>query len=285
MAPIIQIIQILPHHYIHVLDQNTMVTRLETGPLNYIHQVNERMLFSPKRMITVPPRYYCMVANPVKRDDKDQVLFDKSGWAKLRHGDQETRLTQDPFPLYPGEEIQQDVTLLPTVEAGEALRLKALQDFEDERGQKRAAGDEWLFKGPGTYIPRKEVEVLETIKGPDSGRILKVAGTVAGIAAGAVGAVALAPVALAAVGFTSAGIASGSIAAGMMSSAAIANGGGVAAGSLVAVLQSAGAVGLSATASAAVGSVGAAVGGAVGGAAAWLTGVFRKKKRRPTLKE
>uniref|UniRef100_A0A3Q1C1Y9 Uncharacterized protein n=1 Tax=Amphiprion ocellaris TaxID=80972 RepID=A0A3Q1C1Y9_AMPOC len=56
----------------------------------------------------------------------------------------------------------------------------------------------------------------------------------------AVGAVALAPVALGAIGFTSAGIAAGSYAAGMMSTAALANGGGVAAGSLVAVLQSAG---------------------------------------------
>ncbi len=41
-------------------------------------------------------------------------------------------------------------------------------------------------------------------------------------------------------GFTSAGVAAGSLAASMMSSAAVANGGGVAVGSLVAVLQSAG---------------------------------------------
>lgn len=54
------------------------------------------------------------------------------------------------------------------------------------------------------------------------------------------GSVVLAPVALAAVGFTSAGIAAGSVAASMMSTAAIANGGGVAAGSVVALLQSAG---------------------------------------------
>uniref|UniRef100_A0A3Q1G7Z6 Uncharacterized protein n=1 Tax=Acanthochromis polyacanthus TaxID=80966 RepID=A0A3Q1G7Z6_9TELE len=74
------------------------------------------------------------------------------------------------------------------------------------------------------------------------------------------GAVVLAPVAVGAMGFTSSGIAAGSYAAGMMSSAAIANGGGVAAGSLVAVLQSAGAAGLSATANAAVAGVGAAVG-------------------------
>lgn len=55
-----------------------------------------------------------------------------------------------------------------------------------------------------------------------------------------VGTVVLAPAVLGLVGFTAAGISAGSIAAGMMSSAAIANGGGVAAGSLVAILQSVG---------------------------------------------
>ncbi|XP_022051232.1 interferon alpha-inducible protein 27-like protein 2B isoform X1 [Acanthochromis polyacanthus] len=84
--------------------------------------------------------------------------------------------------------------------------------------------------------------------------------TAVAIVTGAGGAVVLAPVAVGAMGFTSSGIAAGSYAAGMMSSAAIANGGGVAAGSLVAVLQSAGAAGLSATANAAVAGVGAAVG-------------------------
>ncbi|XP_047201694.1 interferon alpha-inducible protein 27, mitochondrial-like [Girardinichthys multiradiatus] len=56
------------------------------------------------------------------------------------------------------------------------------------------------------------------------------------------GAVVAAPVVLGAIGFTSIGIAAGSYAAGMMSTAAIANGGGVAAGSLVALLQLAGGV-------------------------------------------
>ncbi|NXJ06668.1 I27L1 protein, partial [Odontophorus gujanensis] len=46
-------------------------------------------------------------------------------------------------------------------------------------------------------------------------------------------------------GFKAAGIAAGSIAAKMMSTVAIANGGGVPAGSIVAVLQSVGAAGLS----------------------------------------
>lgn len=158
------IIRIPPHHYIHVLDQNTNIARVEIGPLTYIRQDNERVLFSPVRMIMVPPRHYCVVSNPVARDDENQVLFDQSGQAKLRHADLEIRLTQDPFPLYPGEEVQQDVTPLQIVYPDTALRLQALLDFEDREGEKRVAGDEWLFEGPGTYIPRKEVAVLETIK-------------------------------------------------------------------------------------------------------------------------
>lgn len=158
------IIRIPPHHYIHVLDQNTNIARVEIGPLTYIRQDNERVLFTPVRMVMVPPRHYCVIANPVARDDDNQVLFDQSGQAKLRHADLEIRLTQDPFPLYPGEEMQQDVTPLQIVYPDTALRLQALLDFEVEGGEKRVAGDEWLFEGPGTYIPRKEVAVVETIK-------------------------------------------------------------------------------------------------------------------------
>ena len=44
------------------------------------------------------------------------------------------------------------------------LKLKAVLDFTDENGKKYIAGDEWLFEGPGTYIPRKEVVVDDQIK-------------------------------------------------------------------------------------------------------------------------
>ncbi|XP_062874746.1 major vault protein [Trichomycterus rosablanca] len=158
------IIRIPPHHFIHVLDQNTNIARVEVGPLTYIRQDNERVLFPPTRMTMVPPRHYCVVLNPVARDGEGHVQFDTAGQAKLRHADLEIRLTQDPFPLYPGEEIQKDVTPLQIVYPDTALRLQSLLDFEEENGEKRVAGDEWLFEGPGTYIPRKEVAVLETIK-------------------------------------------------------------------------------------------------------------------------
>lgn len=158
------IIRIPPHHYIHVLDQNTNIARVETGPKTYIRQDNERVLFAPVKMTMVPPRHYCVIQNPVLRDADGRIEFDQLGQAKLRHADLEIRLAQEPFPLYPGEELQQDLTPLQVVFPNTALRLQALLDFEDDQGDKRVAGDEWLFEGPGTYIPRKEVEVVETIR-------------------------------------------------------------------------------------------------------------------------
>ncbi|CAL4108207.1 unnamed protein product, partial [Meganyctiphanes norvegica] len=87
--------------------------------------------------------------------------------------------------------------------------------------------------------------------------------TVGLVIASGVGTVALATVALPAFGFGAAGIAAGSTAAGMMSSAAVANGGGVAAGGAIAACQSAGVLGMAASTKVALGSAGAGVGAAL----------------------
>eukprot|EP00112_Aurelia_sp_Birch-Aquarium-sp1_P020298 Seg52.2 transcript_id=Seg52.2/GoldUCD/mRNA.D3Y31 product="Major vault protein" protein_id=Seg52.2/GoldUCD/D3Y31 len=156
--------RIAPYYYLHVLDQNTNVTRVEVGPKTYVRQDNEKVVFGPDKMITIPPRHYCIVENPVLMDKDGKVILDKHGQVKLRHADLDVRLAQDPFPLYPGEELKQAPSSLRVVPANSALRLRAVLDFEDQGGEKRVAGDEYLFEGPGTYIPRKEVEVLETIR-------------------------------------------------------------------------------------------------------------------------
>ncbi|XP_064391610.1 major vault protein-like [Halichondria panicea] len=158
------IYRIPPYYYVHVLDQNTNTTKMEVGPKTYIRQDNEKVILGPEKMIVVPPRHYCIVENPAVKDKDGQVVFDTHGQVKLRHADQEIRLAQDPFPLYPGEILKQVVAPLKVVQANTALRIRSILDFEEEDGTKRVAGDEWLFEGPGTYLPRKEVVVEETIR-------------------------------------------------------------------------------------------------------------------------
>jgi len=157
------IYRIPPYYYIHVLDQNTNVTNIEIGPQTYIRQDNLRVTLGPEKMVVVPPRHYCMIENPVARDGEGKPMIDRLGQIKLQHADSEIRLTQDPFPLYPGEILKQPVTALKVVPADAALRIRAILDFEDGE-VKRIAGDEWLFEGPGTYIPRKECMIEETVR-------------------------------------------------------------------------------------------------------------------------
>jgi len=156
----VAVFRIPPYHYIHVLDQTTNVTRLETGPQTFVRKDNEVVLGNPGPMVTVPPRHYCVVLNPVLRDENNQVLLDNLGQTRLQHAEDEIRLQQEPFPLYPGEELKVKVTLLTVVPALAALRLNVTRDFTAENNQERRAGDQFLFEGPGTFVPRKEVEVV-----------------------------------------------------------------------------------------------------------------------------
>jgi major vault protein len=153
------VIRIKPYHYIHVLDNNSNVTRVEVGPNTYTRQEHEKIVFGPESMVMIPPRHYCIISNPVTKDGKGAPVFDGHHNVKVRFGDEEIRFEQEPFPLYPGEAILGKVTALQVVGPDAALRLRAIRDFED-----KVAGDEWLFRGPATYKPRVEVQVVEIIR-------------------------------------------------------------------------------------------------------------------------
>jgi hypothetical protein len=61
------VIRIKPCFYIHVLDNNTNVTRVVVGPRTFTRQDHETIVAGPEPMITIPPRHYCVIANPVVR--------------------------------------------------------------------------------------------------------------------------------------------------------------------------------------------------------------------------
>ncbi|KAL7061319.1 hypothetical protein AAHC03_010078 [Spirometra sp. Aus1] len=113
-------------------------------------------------MITITPKEYCIISNPVKKDENGNVIMDEYGQASLAYGDEEYRFAQSPFPLYPGEELLKEVTPLTVLSQNKALLLSALVDFKSEDGVDRVAGELWLFEGPGIYKPRNEVQVLST---------------------------------------------------------------------------------------------------------------------------
>jgi len=55
------VIRIKPLHYIHVLDNNTNVTRVEVGPMTYTRQV---MLLLRLLLLLLPSSFLSLLFNP-----------------------------------------------------------------------------------------------------------------------------------------------------------------------------------------------------------------------------
>jgi major vault protein len=161
------VIRIPPYKYVHILDTNTNITRLETGPAIYIRKEHEAIVNGPNDMIKLAPRQYCTISNPVVTKKNGQPQLTEFGQVKVLYGEKEIRTSEkypEPFPLYPDEELEGKVETYRILTQNQALRLTALRDFKDEDLKvERSAGDEWQLIGPLTYIPRVEEAVTSTI--------------------------------------------------------------------------------------------------------------------------
>ncbi len=162
-----KVISIPPFEYIHVLNKNTNITSLVIGPKNFALEDHEDIVSKVcEKMIIIPNLHFVQIQDPVELDQDGLPVFYpntkllKQNWSKV-----ETRTREKfkaPFPLYPGEKLKFAPVAMDFVDGNSALHLRALLPFEDA-SDKRAFGDEWLFIGPGYYVPRQEVEVVRTI--------------------------------------------------------------------------------------------------------------------------
>lgn len=155
--------KLAPYQYIHVLDKNKSISRIEFGPLNFIKQEHEEITTgnNPIDMIILKPFTYARIMNPVVME-KNAPKIDKNGQIVVKYGEEEIRteeLYSDPFPLYPGETLKK-IDKLTIVPRNHALHVKAIRDFKDKEGNMRNAEDEWLIQGPVVYIPKIEEEIV-----------------------------------------------------------------------------------------------------------------------------
>jgi major vault protein len=161
-------IKLLPFQYIHVLDKNKNITRLETGPKNFFPQDHEEIVTgsSALNMIILRKDTFALITNPVKTKPNGEIEYDEHGEAKIRFSEKEIRTDKhftEPFPLYPGEKLtnQGALTIIPR---DHALQVVANKDFDDKK-----TGDEYQIAGPKVYVPRVE----EDIKGIVAPRVIK----------------------------------------------------------------------------------------------------------------
>jgi major vault protein len=163
------VIRVKRYHYVHILDNNTNVTRTVVGPNIYTRKEHESCLFEPRPCISVPPRHYCVVKNPCVRTASGDAVVDASGQVRLRLGDCEIRFEGEPFPLYPGEVLEEEspgqaVRKLKLIPNNAGYHVRCVRDFVNDNGVTVVAGMEWMEVGPQTYKPRVEVKVVEEVK-------------------------------------------------------------------------------------------------------------------------
>ena len=70
------VIQIEPFQYVHVLDNNENITRLEEGPQTFVRKDHEKIVVGPLPMIRVPPRHFVKILNPAVRDAEGNLVTD-----------------------------------------------------------------------------------------------------------------------------------------------------------------------------------------------------------------
>eukprot|EP00735_Rhodelphis_limneticus_P000836 TRINITY_DN11364_c0_g1::TRINITY_DN11364_c0_g1_i1::g.26488::m.26488 TRINITY_DN11364_c0_g1::TRINITY_DN11364_c0_g1_i1::g.26488 ORF type:complete len:515 (+),score=85.53,sp/Q5EAJ7/MVP_STRPU/42.55/6e-96,sp/Q5EAJ7/MVP_STRPU/29.52/4e-07,Vault/PF01505.13/3.5,Vault/PF01505.13/9.8e-06,Vault/PF01505.13/3.6e-10,Vault/PF01505.13/7.2e-12,Vault/PF01505.13/10,Vault/PF01505.13/0.00016 TRINITY_DN11364_c0_g1_i1:84-1628(+) len=185
-----RVIRIPPYYFVHVLDLDTYVTRLEVGPQTLTCLSHVRIVHGPSHMITIPPLSYCIIENPVLLKSivveststepnnsqitssnqsqegwsawKDRVQYEPNGQGILRHSENEIRFHQEPYPLYPGESILGKIEALEIIPENSGLLLKAKCDTV-VGGEAQPAGSEWVFKGPATYIPHVDVAITKRL--------------------------------------------------------------------------------------------------------------------------
>jgi major vault protein len=165
-ADAVQRISLKNREYAHVEDANRGIVLIEIGPKVLTLEAHQTLLKKDK-MVELGVGRYCVIKNPVERAADGEVRLDSHGQARLAVGDREVRVGPAAFPLYPGEELEGKIESEFVLGVYDALKLRAVTAFEDNQSgatRQRQAGDEWLVRGPGRYIPRKEIGVVSQEK-------------------------------------------------------------------------------------------------------------------------
>jgi Major Vault Protein repeat domain len=119
------VVKLSPLFYMHVLNRNTNLTQVVRGPHRHTLLTDEVIVQQPQPMLVIGPQQYALVENPVKRNEDGTLARDPNGQVLLRHGGKEVFFHQNPFPLYPGQNLVGTVRELRVIPANSALLLCA----------------------------------------------------------------------------------------------------------------------------------------------------------------
>lgn len=160
-------IKLEPYTYIHIIDLNSNLTRLEEGPKTIYKLDQEEIVLNATKMIKLPPASCVTIGNPVLLDKDKKPIKNSDGTFKNKFGENKVKTSDEfpePFPLYPGETLVTSAQKFQIVGKDEGLLIQVTRDYTDAQGRKHLAGEIYQAAGPLTYINRIEEKPIKTTK-------------------------------------------------------------------------------------------------------------------------
>lgn len=87
-----RVVKVPPHHFLHVIDTNTSVTRVLVGPARVVCLAHEKVTLGPSPLVVLPPSHYVEIRDPAVRVNGVPQL-DRDGQVQLRYGRSEIRFS------------------------------------------------------------------------------------------------------------------------------------------------------------------------------------------------
>jgi major vault protein len=161
-----KVLHVPPYNYVHLKDKSENTIFLIEGPISYVLQSHEELVRDVTPMQIIPPNNYMRISNPVMRDENNKIILEEGfAQAKLLFGEEEIRTYHNypnPFPLYPGEEIKENLKTAKILSDMMCVYLEAIRDFFDERSKSKVvSGEKYMLKGPMVYYERVEEKVIK----------------------------------------------------------------------------------------------------------------------------
>lgn len=98
--------------------------------------------------------------------EKDKDKGKQKGNAPVSRVAGEEWLFEGPHTYYPRVEVAViEVVRAVILNQDQALHLRAYRDFVDREGVARKAGEEWLVRKPGAYLPDVNEKLINTVTG------------------------------------------------------------------------------------------------------------------------
>ena len=138
-----------PNQYVHILDNDSGIVRIEVGPKRIALRSNETII-ATHSLSMIKENQYCIIKNPYDYQSNKNMMGERC----VVEGPKALALHRN--------EVIESISEVHILKPNQALRLRCLVDKKVE-DKSYKAGDVYQITGPCRFVPDKDTEVLKVV--------------------------------------------------------------------------------------------------------------------------